>query len=266
MKKQKEITLLEFKRSNKVRREYLANKAGMTVEEYRNMLELKHLQHKVELSKELFEIAMEEHIEKEKPTIHNVIILDGSGSMDGTKFYNSLRGIDKELQHMVSDTSVNWTSTIHKFSGYNHIVSEPHFMNKQFTNNVNLGEANGGTPLYKTIIDVINRVDNNIRTNDKVLVKIYTDGEDTRGGLQQCRDFIKSLDKNIYTITFVGTQHDVKNIIKNLDLEESNTLVISNDGVGFEKAFQTSLQATKTYTDKVVKGEDVSTGFYLKFN
>lgn len=263
----KEITLKSFIKSNKQRREQLAKRAGKTVEDYTKVLQLIASGKRVEQAKETLEICIKEEVIKKQslPTIHNVILLDGSGSMDGSKFHNSLRGIKEELKYMMKDKSVNWTSTIYKFSTLSYSRKEPHFLTKIFDDNISLGEANGRTPLYDTIMRVIPRILTKVSSEDKVLIKIYTDGEDTEGGLQDCQIFLKTLPKNV-TLTFVGTAYDVAEIVKNLKLDKSNTLVIDNTGKGFEKAFETSLLATKTYTEKVVKGEDVSTGFYIKFN
>lgn len=266
----KEITYKSFIKSNKQRREQLAKKAGKTVEDYAKVLQLIASGKRVEQAKETLEICIKEEVIKKQslPTIHNVIILDGSGSMDGRKFDNSVKGIKTELDYMNKDNSINWTSTVHKFSSYSTYACEPHFMEKTFNSDIYLGYADGGTPLYSTIIKVVEKISNKVSLGDKVLIKIYTDGEDTEYDkyLKQCQDLLKSLDKNVYTFTFVGTQMDVERIIRNLGIDKSNTLVISNDGKGFEKAFETSLLATTSYVEKVVKNEDVSTGFYLKFD
>ena len=47
-----------------------------------------------------------------------------------------------------------------------------------------------------------------------------------------------------------------------LNIDKSNTLVHDNTGEGVKKAFDTTLKATRTYSKKVTKGEDVLTGFY----
>lgn len=255
MDKIKEKLLEEFKKSNASRKEKLAAKYGfVSADDYLHYLN-GYIVEKVE----------EETKELPIPTIHNVIILDGSGSMGGSKFKNSVAGIKKELQYMLDDKTINWTSTIYKFSDTKSNTSNPHFLNSVFTKDVDLGRANGGTPLYKTIIEMVEQLLPKVG-KDKVLIKIYTDGQDTDGGryFGECKSIIKGLDKSQFTVTFVGTKYDVANIIETLELDESNTLVIENSGKGFEEAFTRSMTATAIYATKVVRGEDVSTGFYLE--
>jgi len=251
MDKVKEKLLDDFKRANMNRKEKLALKFGFKCpSDYLAYLEGKEIKENKELP---------------IPTIHNVIILDGSGSMSGSKFNNSTKGIKKELDYMMSDKTINWTSTIQKFSDSKANNYNPYFLTSVFNSDIDLGYAAGGTPLHHTIISIIKQLIPKVG-KDKVLIKIYTDGEDTdnRKYLSECRQIIRNLDKSQFTVTFVGTKIDVVNIIKDLELDESNTLVIENSGAGFDKAFTKSMASTVTYATKVSKGEDVSTGFYLE--
>jgi len=255
MDKVKEELLKDLKRSNKTRKLKLANKYGFsTVEEYETYLL------EVDVNK-----AIKSWVPVEKPTIHNIIILDKSGSMDGPKFTNSIKGIRKELEYMNNDSTINWTLTFIPFSGSLRDSPDICFMNSSFNDSILKGlYANGSTPLYKVLNSCLTRLKLSSTTpNDKFLIKIYTDGGDTDGGLNELKETVKLLDKNKFTITFVGTPSDVNNCVQNIGLDESNTLALdSNDGKGFERAFEASFSATQAYTTKVINNEDVSTGFY----
>jgi hypothetical protein len=49
---------------------------------------------------------------------------------------------------------------------------------------------------------------------------------------------VKILENKGFTITFVGTDRDVKNIIRNVKIDESNTLAYNGTGEGLAKAYK----------------------------
>lgn len=255
MDKIKEKLLEDFKRANKKRKVTLANRYGFsTPEEYLASLEGK------EVVKPLV-----------KPTIHNVILLDATGSMSSSGKYDvSMKGIKKELEWLITQDEANYTETVEEFieeewknSGVKtHSIcklTNPSEVKLNF-----VGPIGGNTPLYKAVLDIIENMSTAVPSTEKVLLKVYTDGENNRLNNYQaaCANTIKRVQKGNFTVTFVGTKQDLSRIIKDLGLESSNCLEIENTGAGFEEAFKMSMQATRSYTKAVVKGEDVSRGFY----
>jgi hypothetical protein len=67
-----------------------------------------------------------------------------------------------------------------------------------------------------------------------------------------------------FTVTFVGTKNDVDNVVRQLSIDSTNTLVHDNTARGVQDAFFNTIGSTMTYASKVAKGEDVSRGFYKK--
>jgi len=256
MDKIKEKLLEDFKRANKKRKITLANRYGFsTPEEYLDSLESK------EVVKPLT-----------KPTIHNVILLDATGSMSsGGKYNVSMKGIKKELEWLKTQEEANYTETIEEFIEESRIgeirthkickLLSPSKIDLNF-----VGPIGDNTPLYKAVLDIIESISTTVPSNEKVLLKVYTDGGNNRldNYKRTCADKIRQVQKENFTVTFVGTKLDLSIIINDLNLESSNCLEIENTGAGFEKAFERSMQATQSYTKAVVKGEDVSVGFYKK--
>jgi uncharacterized protein YegL len=200
---------------------------------------------------------------KARPIIHVVDILDASGSMSGAKYKAAVTGINIGVANLKKDTApVDYTYTLCDFS--NDIVF------RQTTENlanvgVFKGQTRGATALYDAIGDSIDVVKSVFKDGHKVLVNIYTDGQENssrRFRAQGIASLIEELSKCGWTFTFIGTQFDVEYAQRNLKFDMSNTLVHDNTGAGMEKAFTTNSVARASYSSKVSAGEDVSKGFY----
>lgn len=245
--------LADLKRSNKVRKLKLAERNGYsTIEEYKKALED---------SIDDFSETTKGEV-KERKVIHNVIISDASASMGGPKYENTKLGIKKELKELQSNSEIQYLHSLFEFVDRTHPLSIP-YKDEENPKPSFVGAVGGSTPLWKSIVTVLNYF-KYVPESEQVLVKIFTDGNNNAEGQykNKCKNLIKELNSKNFTITFVATKNDMSNIIREMDLNESNTLTVDNTGKGFEKAFSKSLEATKSYSSKVVKGEDVKFGFY----
>lgn len=237
-----------YKRANKERRLAMAKKYGFnTTEEFLAYLE----------GKEVTEVTS-----TVKPKIHIVNLLDNSGSMNGPKFRNAYEAICNEVEELKKVTDVEYTYSLYNFNRNDRpnkeIGNVP--VNKVYIPDI---EANTSTPLYDTINTLASDLLSNIDSDTKVLVKIFTDGQNNKGGnaLLTSQNITEMEAKGI-TVTFVGTKEDVTYVIRTLGIEASNTLVHDNTDKGVKEAFDTTMRATTTYTKNVVEGKDVSKGFY----
>jgi uncharacterized protein YegL len=246
-----EELLAKFQKANKERKLYLANKAGYdNIDDYKKALEAS-VTGSVTTAPTVI------------PVIHNVHILDISGSMSGEKLRNAIKGINAELEELKKDVTVTYKQTIVTFGNYINIIHS----NEPIHNVPRINVSSGGmTALYQAIGETIEDI---LKTNtgEKVLIKIFTDGEEnsSRGKFrspQAVSKIIKEAEDNNCTVTFVGTQQDVDSIIRQLSIDSTNTLVHNNTGEGVEEAFSRSLGATRSYSKKVLAGEDVLKGFY----
>lgn len=206
----------------------------------------------------------------DKPTIHIVHILDGSGSMAGyrgsSKFESAREGMLEEINMLKKDDKVNYLYSIIEFDEPSRIIevcsrkriSEIEFSKLPFF------LPDGCTALYDAIGKTLNTL--LVETKDeKVLVKIFTDGGENasqRFNSSSTKELIESCKKLGYVITFIGTEQDVLKIQRNIHIDASNTLSHDNTAKGMRAAYQTVNSATMAYSKCVVDGVDTNTGFF----
>jgi hypothetical protein len=180
-------------------------------------------------------------IGKTRPTIHVIDILDSSGSMSGGKHQNALKGINLGVAQLRQDVAeVDYTYTLCDFSDDIRLVWVTAALDSvgNFTS-----RTRNATALYDAIGDTVNAVRNTVRAGDKVLVNVYTDGQENtskRFKANQIASIIDELSQVGWTFTFIGTAGDVAYAQRNLKFDASNTLVHDNTGAGMEKAFTTN--------------------------
>lgn len=253
--KTKEELLKSFKKANKERRLVIATNAGFnTPEDYQ-----KHL---------------ESGINKGKPVIHNIHILDTSASMGrldgsgthGQKLLNAVKGMKKEWEELSNDSEVSYLNSLVTF----HDDSHTEFWGVKFLE-IPLEPVThhwGNTTLYDTLRDVLARVIREDSEEVRTLVKIFTDGMDNRSAWNSkaiAKQLISQCEEKGITITFVGTKYDVSYIKRNLGINESNTLVHDNTEKAVLDSFMFTANATKSYASKVSRGatkEETLVGFY----
>lgn len=214
-------------------------------------------------------------VSSKRYVIHNVNILDASGSMAGGKYNNAIEGIRIELDELSKDTAVDYTVSLIEFHSslpgncYTH-----KFMAKiDELKNFKPKGTGGLTPLYQTIGETIDRLLKVVKEDDRVLIKIFTDGgENASHGKYASKKALFELIKKVqkdkgFTVTFVGTNIDVHTVITDLGIDRSNTLVHDNTERGIKMSFMASTSSTKKYSKSVAGGasaSELSRGFYTK--
>lgn len=197
------------------------------------------------------------------PVIHIIDILDASGSMQGAKFNAAVKGINYGVSKLKEDKApVDYTYTLCDFSG--DIIFRERLTKLEKVGTFR-SATRGSTSLYDAIGDSVTLVREASNMGDKVLVNIYTDGQENtsrRFNAKQIASLIETLSAKGWTFTFIGQQNDVDFAQRNLKFASSNTLVHDNTGEGLAKAFTTNSVARASYSTKVSLGEDVSMGFY----
>lgn len=258
-----ENLLKKFKKANKARRLVIAGEAGYeSAEEYQKYLESKINENK--------EVLIEEK-KVEKPVIYVIDILDCSVSMgyptqSGSKLYNGIDGINKGIQKLSENKEVEYQYGLVLFSTtYDYIFKKP---NNTFNPIINSEVKTGGsTALYDAIGKTLTELMNNVEKDAKVLINIYTDGEENSSrsyNSSSVEKLIKQSEDKGFTVTFVGTDRDVEMIQRNIKIHESNTLKYDGSAKGLSKATLDTLDARALYTASVLKGEDVKVNFYTK--
>lgn len=192
--------------------------------------------------------------------LHKVVILDCSGSMQGEKYNAAEAGVKLDYQeckndfvdYLLVEFSNARRETLYKFDS--ELKFNPWF---------------GGTALYSTIVHVFESLLKTTPKEDKVLVQIFTDGQDSyqnRSERENAKKLIEQFNAKGWTVTFVGTEYDVQYIQTNLSIDSTNTLVHDNTSSGVAQSFETYRGATKNYTKNVAKGVSVTNNFFKDIN
>ena len=266
-----ESLLQDLTKANKARKLKLAQKAGFqTAEDYRDHL------------KDLIAggTGLQPNLQPQpdtvaaptptvKPTIHVVDIIDCSASMSGSKIKNAVKGINAGVKKLKSENDINYTYTICDFSCHNDI-NYKHVLTKiSQVQHINFTDR-GNTALRDAIGKTLNLIKEKVKDNtEKVLVNIYTDGEEIGSQVYsdgQIAALIETLRKENFTITFVGTNSDVNRVVKAYKLHESNTLKYDGSAKGLEVILDSTSIARSSFKSKVLRGEDVTMGFYKDVN
>lgn len=206
-----------------------------------------------------------------KPRIHNVFIVDASGSMAGKKYDNAISGVNELLKSITNDSDTENNVMIVEFEDSN-IRRRLALTDMIPTEYIGMGTG-GMTPLNQAIGETLEYVETtrkkNYDVNDKVLVSIFTDGGENSSigkysNSTYLGNYIKKLEAIGFTITFIGTQNEVNYAIQNLSMDPTNTLVHMNTAASIKDSFNKTVLARAVYSKSVAKGEDVKAEFYTK--
>jgi uncharacterized protein YegL len=204
-----------------------------------------------------------------KHQVHNLIVLDESGSMSPIKsniiqgfneLVQTIQGIEKkfpEQEHFISLVSFNGIEVkkLHERDPANILreIDETKY------------RPNGSTPLFDAMGSGIAIIENGLKgvTDYNVLVTILTDGEENASKEytgSSIKQKVEELKKNNWTFTYIGTDHDIEKMARSLSIE--NTLNFSKDSAGINEMFEKERIARFKYSEKIDKNEDTSTDFF----
>jgi|ERR1044072_4479138 uncharacterized protein YegL len=210
-----------------------------------------------------------------KPKIFNVFILDASGSMGGwvhgSRYKTAISGLNELLVNIKQDQdSENYTMIV-EFEARNIRTTLPLTKTPPETY-AGMG-CGGDTPLNQAVGETIEAIVatrlKDFSINDKILINVFTDGGEnaSRGKYANANflgDYIKSLESEGVTVTFMGTQSEVNYAINRLNLKASNTLAHDNTSRGIKMSFDRTVKARAAYSKSVASGQDVTEAFYTK--
>ena len=206
---------------------------------------------------------------EKKHQVHNLIILDESGSMGSIKttiiqgfneLVQTIQGIEKqfpEQEHFVSFVSFN--SLGQKLLHFIDPVSKL----KQINNNSYNPEAS--TPLFDAMGYSINKLKQSLQnqTDYNVLVTILTDGEENASKefkSNQIKSLVEELKQNRWTFTYIGTDHDVDKIASSLSI--NNTMIFKKNEEDIKNMFLREQNARANYSNKIRYNEDTSSNYF----
>jgi uncharacterized protein YegL len=206
---------------------------------------------------------------KNKHQVHNLIILDESGSMNSIKktiingfneLINSVKNIEEEFQeqeHFISLISFN--------SKKNNVIHFTEPVSKIITINDNNYNPESSTPLFDAMGLSILKLKHylNDKNNYSVLVTILTDGEENASKeftLIEIKRIIEELKTENWTFTYIGTDHDIDKTAK--DLSISNSMFFENNDAGIKKMFEIETTSRIKYSLSIRNGKKINNDFY----
>jgi uncharacterized protein YegL len=204
-----------------------------------------------------------------KHKVHNLIILDESGSMESIKkniiqgfneIVQTVKGIQKEYpeqEHYISLISFNGfgQKTLH--------FADP--VTRLDTIDDSRYQPNASTPLYDAIGFGCSKLRNVLgnSTDYNVLVTILTDGEEnasTEYSGAAIKSMIEELKNNNWTFTYIGTDHDVEKFAVSISIENSVTFAKSDEGIKSMIAKESKARAS--YSQNIREKKSTKDGFY----
>ena len=206
-----------------------------------------------------------------KHQVHNLIILDESGSMESIKksiiegfneIVQTVKGIEKEFpeqEHFISLVTFNGLGK--KLLHFIDPVSRlEQIDDKRY-------RPDASTPLYDAMgfgIAKLRQVVDNL-TNYNVLVTILTDGEENASFEYSGRDIRKLIDMlklNRWTFTYIGADHDVEQFAASISI--TNTMVFNKNEAGMKAMFLKEKSSRQNYSQNIREQKETSENFYAE--
>ena len=204
-----------------------------------------------------------------KHQVHNLIILDESGSMSSIKnsiiqgfneTVQTVKGIAKqypEQEHLI---------TLVTFNGLGQKVL--HFLDpveKLEQIDASRYQPDANTPLYDAMgfsFTKLRQVLDNVKDYN-VLVTIMTDGEENASkeytGLA-VKKMIEELKQNRWTFTYIGTDHDVEKFAASISI--TNIMSFKKNQADIDHMFKKEKYAREMYSQKIRNKESTMDNYY----
>ncbi len=202
-------------------------------------------------------------------TVHNLVILDESGSMEAIKqatitgfneVVQTIKGVENqfpEQEHFVSLVT------------FNGLGIKTKLFNKPVKNLKEIDERtfnpDASTPLFDAIGFSVNKLKREIEAqNDSaVLVTILTDGEEnasTEYTTASVKKLIGEMKKQGWTFTYIGANHDVERVAFSLSI--NNILKFEANEADVKRAFDVDKKSRILYSRKMRNNEDLQANYF----
>jgi hypothetical protein len=207
-----------------------------------------------------------------KHQVHNLIILDESGSMNSIKktilngfneLINSVKSIEKEFpeqEHYISIISFNSKNE-------NNVIHFTSPVSKIETIDDKNYNPESSTPLFDAMGFSILKLKNFLsdKNNYSVLVTILTDGEENASkeySLTSIKRIIEELKSENWTFTYIGSDHDIDKTT--MDLNIKNKIRFDKNGRGIKNMFEIETNSRIKYSLAIREGKLISDDDYYK--
>ncbi|RYY77920.1 MAG: VWA domain-containing protein [Moraxellaceae bacterium] len=201
--------------------------------------------------------------------VHNLIILDESGSMESIKgptlqgfneIVQTIKGVETqfpEQEHFISLVSFNGLGR------KVHLWKAPVKDLKQL--DARSYQPDASTPLFDAMGISMARLSAELAGTEQynVLVTIFTDGEENASqefSGEAVRKMITQLQQQRWTFTYIGTDHDVTKVAINLNI--TNVMAFEKNEAAMQQMFRKERSARTTYSRKIRDNESTQNNFY----
>jgi hypothetical protein len=206
-----------------------------------------------------------------KHQVHNLIILDESGSMESIKkptiqgfneIVQTIKGIElqfPEQEHFISLVSFNGTGL------KTHLWKEPAGKLGQLDASTYYPCAS--TPLFDAMGYGLSRLSAELAEIEEcnVLVTIFTDGEENASkeyNGELIKEMVNNLKTKRWTFTYIGTDHDVDLVAVSLSI--TNVTSFGKNARGINTFFKHEKAARYAYSEKLRNKQNITNDFYVK--
>lgn len=180
--------------------------------------------------------ATDKNVLEEVKRVHNLIILDESGSMQSI-YQPALTGVNETLQTIRGarkkhENQTHFVSLIAFNSGhYNQI-----YCNTPAEKALDITKKQyrplGGTPLYDAMGRSINELRPNVEKGDVVLVTVITDGYENASreyNGKAIKSLIEEMKKEGWVFTYIGANQDVEAVAESMSIDNRLAFVANDE-------------------------------------
>ena len=204
-----------------------------------------------------------------KHQVHNLIILDESGSMETIKnatiqgfneIVQTIKGVETqfpEQEHFISIISFNGLGR------KTHLWKAPVKDLQQL--DASSYRPDASTPLFDAMGISMGKLATDLHgvTDYNVLVTVFTDGEEN-ASVEYSGELIKKMVEDLkgkkWTFTYIGTDHDVDKIAVSIAI--TNVMKFEKNEADMKKMFAKESAARMAYSQKIRTKQDTQDDFY----
>lgn len=193
---------------------------------------------------------------KDSKRVHNLILVDESGSM--YSIYNAaLTGINETLQTIreanVENKGQEHLVTLITFdTGHYNAIYQDTPAGKTVDITSEQYNPNGGTPLYDAMGRSINELRNKVGEGDVVLMTIITDGYENASREYNgpaIKKLVEEMKKENWVFTYIGANQDVTAVAQSMAIDHS--MEFKADPVGASMMFQKESRSRKRFFSRL---------------
>jgi Mg-chelatase subunit ChlD len=204
-----------------------------------------------------------------KHEVHNLIILDESGSMESIK-NATIQGFN-EIVQTIKGVESQFPEQAHFISlvSFNGLGRKTHLWKEPVSSLQQLDAAtyrpDASTPLFDAMGISMGKLAAELqRAQDyNVLGTIFTDGEENASveySGQLIKKMVEDLKTKGWTFTYIGTDHDVDKIA--LSISITNVMKFEKNEAGLKDAFLKEASARRAYSQNIRSKKDTTNNFY----